>query len=125
MATPFTGQSPASLLNQIRPRPGTERFLQAWEPTLGTLWFGCGDGQTSVSISSRRWLVTPKRGQLTLASSRLPPAVIHRFRSAASRSVSGNDLLTQIADVFERYIHVVDSRVYRLLGLWVMGTYVY
>ena len=39
--------------------------------------------------------------------------------------VDTKDLLTRISSTLARYVHFDDKRVYLLVSLWILGTYVY
>jgi hypothetical protein len=96
------------------------RFLQAWLPDSGQLVFGYGDSRNGVLVHSDG-AVTVAQG--SVVPSRFPRTVLER-QSKASQ-VSGLALFGRIEALLRAYLHLEDARLYTLVALWVVGTYLY
>jgi hypothetical protein len=114
--------SPAQCLAAMRPRAPKYRFLISWDPQRRLLRFGCGYGQNAVVIYSNRKL--QKEIWTDDSAAKLSAWCVRRFKAGAAR-VKGRDLLTRCAGYLRSYVHVRDERLYTLLAVWSIGTYVY
>jgi hypothetical protein len=109
-----------AILQSIKAAAPVRRFLQGWDALKRRLGYGVGDGTKGVIVHSD--------GEVTVAASgiiatRLTPQTVEKWRSA--RPVDTKDLLTRIGSTLHRYVHFEDVRLYLLLSLWILGTYVY
>jgi hypothetical protein len=75
------------------------------------------------SSPARAWLVAPK--DVTGTASRLTSALVKRIHARETQSVAGADMAAQLVQQLQRYVHIADERVYLLVTLWVMGSYLH
>jgi len=114
--------SAAQRLATMKPFAPKYRFLISWDSRRKMLRFGCGHGENAVTIFSNRKLETEVWTDDSAA--RLSPECVKRFRANATR-VDGPNLLASCEKFLHSYIHVCDERLYSLLAVWSVGTYVY
>lgn len=119
-------RSAAQCLAEMRPVPPRLRFLVSWdwdqESKTKTLRFGCGQGQEAVRVASDRTLERAEWADGSLA--KMLPECAARFQNATS-PITGVTLLKQCTDLFRRYVHMPDERLYSFLAVWSISTYVY
>ena len=96
------------------------RFLQWWDAQKRRLSYGVSDGKTGVMVHSDGEVTVATHG---ITATRLTPQTVERWSSAPP--VDNKDLLTGISSTLQRYVHFEDVRLYLLLSLWTLGTYVY
>jgi hypothetical protein len=106
------------ILDRIRPSTPKRRFLQSWDRDARVLRFGFGDDATGVYIRSDR--VIEENAQ--------SPMPTKLERSTALGFIDGRTAdspLTVVQTILREYIYFEDARVYTLLSVWILGTYVY
>ena len=109
-----------ALLQSIQAAAPVRRFLQSWDASKRRLGYGVGDGKKGVIVHSD--------GEVTEATSGIHIDAIDTTdrREMVHRSTCyTNDLLTRISSTLKRYVYFDDVRLYLLLSLWALGTYVY
>ena len=109
-------------LRAIKPIPPKYRFLICWDGKRKILRFGCGHGENAVFVCSDRKL--EKTEWTDDSAAKLNPGCADRFISGGSR-VNGKELLSRCQVVLRSYTHVQDERIYSLLAVWSIATYVY
>ncbi|MGO9517238.1 MAG: DUF3631 domain-containing protein [Candidatus Korobacteraceae bacterium] len=117
-------QKPSSIeiLRSIKPRPQIQRFLISWDPQRKLLRFGCGNGESGAWVDSNKKV--EQALSLSTSFARLSPRCVEHFISDASR-IDGGALLTRCQAFLRSYVHFDDERLYVLLGVWSLATYVY
>jgi hypothetical protein len=109
-------------LCSIKPIPPKYRFLISWDAKKKMLRFGCGHGENAVIVCSNREL---ERTEWTDDSgAKLEPGCVKRFVSRGAR-VEGKELLRSCERLLRSYMHAPDERIYSLLAVWSIATYVY
>jgi hypothetical protein len=108
-------------LRKIKPSRLPQRFLISWSPDKNELCFGCGGGENAVTVSSSRKL---KNCPVSLSGTKLFPDCVQRFLRNKER-VEGREVLHRVEAFLREYIHFADERLYSLLALWIVGTYLY
>jgi uncharacterized protein DUF3631 len=114
--------SPIEILRSIKPRPQVQRFLISWDPQKKLLRFGCGNGESGAWVDSNKKV--EQAVSMSTLSARLSPKCAERFISDAHR-IDGGDLLSRCQAFLCSYVHFEDERLYVLLGVWTLSTYVY
>ncbi|MDA2937548.1 hypothetical protein MYX75_04710 [Acidobacteria bacterium AH-259-A15] len=119
-----------TLLKKIKPKDTQEARLQLWTPQTRQLSFYCGDGKNGVLFtSSRRWVGFGGKGKnarpIPSWVSKLSGELTEQFKERNDTTVSGVDLLRQVQSILRKYLHFADERVYLLLAVWLVGTYLY
>src|SRR5215467_1715765 len=114
--------SAAKRLSAMKPLTPKRRFLISWDAPRKLLRFGCGYGQNAVTICSNRKLEEAIWTEDSAA--KLPTACVQQFR-ANSLKVEGPHLLSRCQAFLHSYVHMRDNRLYGLLAVWSIGTYVY
>jgi hypothetical protein len=114
--------TPVELLRSIKPLPSIQRFLSSWDSQKKLLRFGCGNGETGVSVCSNKTL--QEAVSLGPLSAKLTPACAERFVSD-SHKIDGRELLNACQALLRSYIHFEDERLYTLVAMWTFATYVY
>jgi hypothetical protein len=120
-------QRAMQLLESIRQ---TNRIHPAQDFVGGLFWYGIPiDGRVVLVNSERKLLkaeelpdnlVLDNRG---LDLCRFSKEGITRFLSGETQS--GQKLVGELSEYFQRYVIIKDQHIYPLLSIWVMGTYVY
>ena len=107
-----------------------QRLHPAQDYVNGVLWYGVPVDDNVVLINSDRQLITEdqlpqglKLDNRGFDLCRFSKEGINAFR--AGDTVDGMRLASELRDYFGRYMIVRDKRVYLLLALWTIGTYVY
>jgi hypothetical protein len=114
--------SPDRVLAQIGTGSREPDRLQGWDPAKGLLWYACGDGHNGVQVSSARSLNHSRRPFRT----KLTRQTVKEYRQKRhTLAVHGMTIFAQIKEILRQYVHFTDARLYLLVALWVMGTYVY
>jgi hypothetical protein len=105
------------VLDQIRSAAPTQRFLRSWNRESRVLWFGCGDTERGVLVSSS--------GELQKAETARPTKLQNRTvrEFLAGRTVEGP--IEAIRKILTDYIYFADPRLFDLFAVWIVGTYVY
>jgi hypothetical protein len=142
--------SPAEILEQIKDPVPTIRFLQSWHSEGRCLNFGCGDGEKGVRVTlehdrrvlrlvrgngepARRVAATIKGGislwhwkgdRSAIMRTRLSQSSVKRLENMNGR-LDGRTVFTCVRSVLHDYLHFDDERLYDLIGLWILGTYLY
>ena len=114
--------SAAQCLRRIKPLPPKYRFLICWEAKRKMLRFGCGSGEYAVFVCSNGKL--EKTEWTDDSAAKLEPTCVERFMSGGPR-VEGKELLNRCQGLLRSYTHVEDERIYSLLAVWSIATYVY
>jgi hypothetical protein len=114
--------SAAQCLRSIKPIPPKFRFLICWDAKSNILRFGCGHGKNAVFVCSNRKL--EKTAWTNDSAAKLDPASVNRFISGGA-GVEGKELLRRCEELLRSYAHVDDERIYLLLAVWSIATYVY
>lgn len=114
--------SAAQRLARIRPALPKRRFLISWDAQGKVLRYGCGCGENAVSVCSNRRL--EKAEWNADSPAKLPVSCVRRFRAGGAR-VEGPNLLSRCQEFIRSYIHMRDERLYPLLAVWGIGTYLY
>jgi hypothetical protein len=114
--------SAAQRLAAMKPLAPKYRFLISWDPRKKLLRFGCGYGQNAVVIYSNRKL--EKEIWTDDSAAKLSAECVQRFRAGGAR-VEGRDLLAHCERFLHSYVHMRDERLYPLLAIWSIGTYLY
>jgi hypothetical protein len=109
-------------LAAMKPLAPKYRFLISWDPRKKALRFGCGRGDNALTIDSIRKLTNEIWTNDSAA--KLSPECVKRFKSNAAK-VDGSDLLSRCERFLRSYVHMHDDRLYLLLAVWSIGTYVY
>ena len=114
--------SAAECLARIKPAPPVRRFLISWDAEAKILRFGCGNGEDAVLVCSDQNL---ERGELANASAaKLSAECVRQFVSGKGRIESGG-LLSGCQALLRNYLYFPDERLYVLLSVWCIATYVY
>ncbi len=111
----------AEVLRQIDTPEPLVRFVQGWDPDEQRLWFGCGGREVGVLLGSDRTSDTVTDG---VYPTKLQPHVVERYLSRG-RSPSGPHLVRRYKKLLQKYLYFEDPRLYTLVALWIVGTYVY
>jgi hypothetical protein len=114
--------SPAQCLARMKVIAPKYRFLIAWDSRRKLLRFGCGCGENAVVIHSNRKL--GKEPWTDDSGTRLSPECVRRFIAGGAK-VDGPSLLARCESLLRSYVHVRDERLYLLLAVWSIGTYLY
>jgi len=114
--------SPAQCLASMKPIPPKYRFLISWNARKRVLRFGCGSREKAVFVCSNRKLENAVGTDNRAA--KLPPACVTTFINGGPR-VDGKELLARCQGLLSSYLHVRDERLYSLLAIWAIATYVY
>lgn len=114
--------SASDRLKQMKPPAQKERFLIAWNPELRILKFGCGYAEYAVTIDSSRKL--GKGFCLDNVPAKLPKECVERLLRKPTK-VDGRQLLGRCVNLLRSYLHMRDERLYMLLAVWAIGTYLY
>jgi hypothetical protein len=110
-------------LRLIKPPAPARRFLQSWDSQQRELWFGLGTGDNAIIVSSARNLKRlDEPGDVP--HSRLAPQTVEEFRSSSS-PIEGARVVGQCRNFLRGHVHFSDERLYDLLSVWAIGTYVY
>jgi len=109
-----------AVLHSIQAVPPAIRFLQSWDAQTRRLAYGVGDGKNGVMAYSDGEVKVATNG---VSVTRLTREVVERWPNHSG--VDTQDLLTRISSTLARYVHFDDKRVYLLVSLWILGTYVY
>jgi len=107
------------------------RFIHPAQDFVGgILWYGIPAEKNVILVNSNREPLRSDQlpGNLELANrgfdlSRFSPEGINRFIAGATQS--GQELVGELSEYFQRHVIIKDRHIYRLLSIWVMGTYVY
>ena len=113
--------SAEALLDQIGGAKPLRRFVQGWSSEDQRFSFGCGDGEQGVVVDSEGDLEVWEGGVL---QTRLSREVVKRFRDDRA-PVEGSGLFAQVKSVLQMYVHFDDVRLYTLIALWIIGSYLY
>jgi hypothetical protein len=105
------------LLEEIKPAVVKKRFLQHWDRDLRVLRFGCGDERNGVWVGSDFEVIPAEGPRPTKLQSSL-------VRALVAGNADDGIPLDHVAGAFRDYVHLPDFRVYSLLSVWIMGTYV-
>ena len=121
--TPDDGHREASLsvLRQIQTEEAAPRFSQGWDAPRRQFWFGCGDSTRGVLIRSDRTLDVTEEGVRPTKFGR----DVARRHLQGDRSPSGSGLVRRVQDLLRKYLYFEDPRLYLLVALWIIGTYLY
>lgn len=114
--------SAAQRLATMRPLAPKYRFLISWDPRRKVLRFGCGYGDNAVAIDSNRTLTNEI--WMNDSSAKLSPGCVKRFK-ANGATVEGSSLLARCEKFLRSYMQISDDRLYPLLSVWSIGTYLY
>jgi len=114
--------SAAQRLARMKPLAPKYRFLISWDSRRKLLRFGCGYGGNAVLVCSDRKLA--KAVWTDDSAARLSPECVKRFRAGGAK-VEGPNLLARCEKFLRSYVHMRDERLYTLLAVWSIGTYVY
>lgn len=114
--------SASQRLALMKPLAPKYRFLISWDSRRKVLRFGCGYGDYALTIDSNRKL--EKEIWTNDSSARLSKECVKRFRANGAK-VEGRSLLARCEKFLRSYVHMRDERLYPLLALWSMGTFVY
>lgn len=106
-------------LRKIRPPTSPSRFVQGWSPETHRLWFGCGDGTNGVIVYSDGGLRIAKSGCIR---TRLDSRTVDQFRSDPPQV---EDPFGRVEAILTTHVHFDDPRLYGLVALWIIGTYVH
>ncbi|MFX0200328.1 MAG: primase C-terminal domain-containing protein [Candidatus Hodarchaeota archaeon] len=120
----------SSALKILEGHGSTETLHPAQDFKLGLLWYGIPvDGKVLLVNSSRQLIRIDKLPDGLVLNNkgfnlcRFSKDGIMRFLGGAV--VPGDTLATGLVEYFKRFLIVKDPRVFLLLALWTMGTYVY
>ena len=111
----------AEVLRQIDASEPSVRFVQGWDPQQRRLWFGCGDCAVGVLIRSDRTSDAETEG---VRPTKLRPGAVTKYLNG-DRSPSGPHLVGRIKKLLYKYLYLEDPRLYTLVALWIIGTYLY
>jgi hypothetical protein len=114
--------SPSQCLAMMKPFAPRYRFLISWDSRRKLLRFGCGYGENAVVIYSNRKL--QKEIWTEDSEAKLSPDCVRRFM-ARDTKVEGRDQLVRCEKFLRSYVHMRDERLYPLLAVWSIGTYLY
>jgi len=115
--------SPAQRLAQLKPLAPKNRFLISWDPQRKVLRYGYGYGMNALFVCSNRKLETAVWTDDSAA--KLSHGCVTRFKSRYGGRIDGVDLLRLCQDHLRSYVYLNDERLYSLLSVWCIGTYVY
>jgi hypothetical protein len=110
-------------LLRIEPAVPKRRFLQWWDAAMKELWFGLGTGENAIAVCSKRKLERQEQHE-SLPISKLTREAVQEFRSQ-SKPIAGPELFRQCRSLLSDYVHLGDERVYDLISVWMIGTYLY
>jgi hypothetical protein len=104
-------------VNQMRPAESRPpRFLQSWNPEPPQIVFGASDGQTAVRLHGDGEIEKVANG--VPSRFRVDP-VVYRDHS------TGPAIFRRICNLLLSFVHFDDPRLYALVTIWVMGTYLH
>jgi hypothetical protein len=122
--TQRTAQKPATMpecLAHMKESSPPARFLIAWDPVNKQFSFGAGTRPYAFLISSSGSTKPVVDGPLVRP--KLPREVVGRF--GARIPVNAKQLFHDCKTVLRTYVYFADARVYSLVTLWAMGTYLF
>ena len=108
-------------LEQIQPAIAPGRFLQSWNAETRQLLFGCGDESRGVLVSSGGEVTAPQSGSVRTW---LSTSTVERLLNGTP-PVTGTQVFTAVQAVLREFIDFDDERLYTLVALWIIGTYLY
>ena len=120
-APPDEDDSALAALREIKPTGPTTRFIQAFDSLRRRLSFGCGDSEKGVVVRSDRTREVVPTG---FRRTKLSPDVLTKYLRG-DRSPSSRRLVERVTGTLEQHVYFEDPRLYTLVALWVIGTYLY
>lgn len=121
---PGQGESdkPIDRLGRVKPAIRKPRFLMSWDSDKHELWYGLGSGPNAVRVSSNRKLANWE-GKEDFGAKLERETVQHYLES--DETTDGVRLLHDCIDHLWAFVHLEDDRVYLLLAVWTLATYLY
>jgi len=112
--------SAEEIFQQVDTRNHKQCRLQSWNSRARKLWYVCGDGRQAVLVDSK--------GQVRKAwknlKSKLSKTTVDKLRKNTALPKSAF-ILKKIMKILKEYIHFEDQRIYLLLALWIIASYLY
>lgn len=112
--------SPEDILKKIEPNSQTNDRLQIWDSNSCLLAFAYGDSKDTVYIHSNK--------QTSFANKTLKSKLDQdtaNYLLQDTDKVSNDYILSKIETILKDYIYFEDSRLYTLISIWIIGTYLY